>query len=73
MISFFNPELLFKTVTNRKGKITHCLTLISDAWTSILTSKYLIDVTFRYFRNHPLMHCHKSKHGVFKEPTANAQ
>lgn len=68
MVSFFNPELLFKAVTNRKGKITHWLVSISDACTSKLTSKDLIDMTFKYFRNYPLVHYQKLKHGGFEEP-----
>jgi len=55
-------------VTNRKGKITLWLASNSNARAKNLTSKYLIDVTFKYFRNYPLLHCHMSKHGAFKEP-----
>lgn len=66
--SFFNPELLFKAVINRKGKITHWLPSISEVCAGNRISKYLIDMTFKFFWNYPITHCCKSKHGVFEEP-----
>lgn len=63
----FNPELLFKAITNWKGEI-YWLASISNACLTNPTTKYLIHVIFKYFRNCPFMHCHKWKHGAFRGP-----